>query len=332
MSFMRQALVGLFRLAALVLIMGGAGFVGWQCYRFAGEFGAAVAAGLVFFLAGALGYRNVPTLKLGVVMFLGMRTGRVLDEGPHFVVPLFESVVLLSAEVQTIRVEEQFFCLDRLAAIVEGTLRYRVDKELAATAYFENRHAITDGLADAIWGEIDEVAGANNALAFIGAWRAIGNLVNCSLRMGEPPHVARAVPPEHRLRLYADHDGSIRNHLQSEARLAEERSETENRYGIEVVTFSVGRIRYTAETSAAMEKEGQAVLCAKGHQVTADAKRVIVHQNKEDGLTPLQAEGAAEVVMEKADRKIHQFDGLERFKPIAPPESRTYGGLLCRMN
>lgn len=327
--FLKRALVGLFRLAALALIFGCISGICWQAYLMAGEFGVAGAGALAFVATVFPAIRKTPTLQLGMVTFLGMRTGRVLAEGVSLVIPFFEGVTYFNAELQTIKVEETFFCRDRLAVIVEGTLQWRVSKSLLATAYAERRHAIPQGLSDAIRSEIGMVAGANNAVDFTGAWESISNLINCSLRMGTPPHLELGVSPEERLKFYADSNGKIYGRLRREARLAEERSEIENRYGIDVIAFSIGRIRYTPETSSAMEKEGQAVLLARGSQVTAAAKRAIVQEGKEDGLKPLEAETAAEVVMGRAERRIHNLEGLERFKPMAPPESRNHGGFLC---
>ncbi len=318
------------KLCALVIIGGICSGLVWASYYLAGVPGMCGSAVLAFVMTAIPAYRRVPTLKIGMVTFLSIRTGRVLEEGPQFVIPWFESVALFDYEVQTIDMEETFFCADNLAVIVEGTLRWRIYKNLLSTAYVENRQAIASGLPDAIRSEIGSVAGANSALDFKGAWQAISNLINCSLKMGTPLHVAQGILPSDRLNFYGDRDSAAIGKLARDRRRNEERSEIENRYGIEVIDFSVGRVRYTERTSGVLEEEGQAILRSKAHRVISATKRLIAGDLREDGLRPQEAENAAEVTMNLAERKIHTLDGLDRLRPFLPPESRNFGGYLCR--
>jgi regulator of protease activity HflC (stomatin/prohibitin superfamily) len=59
--------------------------------------------GLVVLMLNSL--VQIPTAHYGLVVMFGERTGRVLDEGLHFLLPLIENVLLVSYELKTMEID-----------------------------------------------------------------------------------------------------------------------------------------------------------------------------------------------------------------------------------
>ncbi len=332
-AFLRAA-IGIFRLMSALALCVGLVLLGWACYHYGGALSAFGAVVLALAAVIIPAYRSVPTLKLGMVTFLGLRTGRVLGEGPNLVIPFFESVILFDREVRTLEVNQKYFCADNLAVIIGGRISWQIDESLLASAFVMNQKMVEEELVSAIKSELGPIAGANSALQFKGSWEALENLLNCSLRMSAPPHIAKGVLPGERLNFYADAGGRIWRMLEPERRDARERSELENRCGVRVIRFVVSELDYTIPTGSAMEEEGQAILRTKARQVIAGAVKQIATERTAAGLKPAEAEQAAEVAMDLTKRDLRNLElgGLERFRPFEPPQSFDLGRVECRSN
>ncbi len=329
---MRAFSIGSLRFLAFLLVAGAIGGIGYACYRFGGALSAVGASVVAAVIVAVPGYHNVPTLKLGLVTFLGMRTGRVLSEGANFILWPFESVITCDAEVQTLVIEPQkYFCRDKLAVILGGELSWQNDEDLLPTAGIMNRERIEDELRSAIRNELGIIAGANRAADFTMAREAASDMLNCILTMGTPPHIAKGILPGERLAFYAGQHLALRSRVRKERQSTEDRSELANRCGVRPVFFALS-VGYTERTGEVLEAEGRAVLEANAAAVTAGKKKRIAKEHQRRGLKPLEAEAAAEVTMRLSHRKIHTVEGMKEFRPFSPPESRNFGGALCVRN
>ncbi len=329
--FARRALTGFARLLAAGVVCGGSSALVWATWRCSGIPGLAGAAILIAVLVLKPAYRNIPTLQIGMTTFLGMRTGRVLPEGPALVIPWLEKVWLFDYEVHVARAEAKVYCKDGIALVAGGLLSWQIDPDLLSTSFVLNREKIESELVNAARSELGMIASVYGALELKDSWEAVANLINCSLRMGTPPHIAESIPPARRLDFY----GSIpfRNRLEREPRLDEERSEIENRCGVRIICFTPEPPEFTEGTGEALESEGRAILKSKADRVAAATKLEITRKAKEEGLPPKEASVSAELTMgQRVERKIHDLGGLERLRPFLPPESRTYGGAICLRN
>jgi hypothetical protein len=332
MRFFRWLLISVFRLAALALIVGVAALLGYEAYKLCGVIGAVGAGAAVISLTLLRGLTEIPTASIGVVIFLNIRTERVLREGYRFVIPFFESVELFDFRIQTTAVEPAlYYCQDGLAVILGGELSWQIEPALASSTFFLNQRKVESELMRAIRSEFGIIAGVNKALDFKGAWESATTMMNAILQMGTPPHIAKGILPVERLVFYADADGKIRGRLQIARRRAEERSEIENRCGIHAIWFTL-TIGYTDETGKGMQAEGLAVLRANAGAVTSERKAKLVAEKRARGLKPLEAEIAAEVDMGLTERKVHTLEGLKDLRPFSPPESINYGGPVCLKN
>ncbi len=326
--FIRRLCIGFLQLLAAGFLLGASGAAIYESYRHGGTLAIIGAAVMVFFLVFVPSGRKIPTLKIGMVTFLGMRTGRVLEEGFHLIIPWFEDVALFDNKVRTVQVSGKFFCKDNLSVVLGGLVTWNNDKELLPTSFVMNQEKIDIELASVVLNQLAIIAGATNAADIKGAQEAFGHLVNCSLRMGIPPHIEQGILPAQRLEFYGNPD--LHNRLESEHRLDEERSEIENRCGVNVISFTPDPVQYIGDTGEAMEEEGRAALRSRAKKVLAATKREISRDLRGDGLTPDGANASAELTMgQQVERKVYDIGGLDKFRPLLPPESCDYRRIEC---
>jgi hypothetical protein len=307
---------GFFALVAVVLwlaVVGGCGFSFYYAYANGGLLGVIGAAAVVVALVIYPAYKSIPTMHYGMVTFLGIRTGKILREGPHFTLPLLERVRLFSGKVAVTNVTAKLYTLDGLIVLAKGILRWRIHPKLLAIAYVENYDVILEWLASKTAGELEAIAGQHKAMDLVRRKEAVVNLINCSLRMAVPPHVEKQIAPEHLLEFYRGSD--LRNLVLNEERLAEQRSTTETECGIEILSF-VMVFDFSPTTDRALELEGQTKLTLAAHKLTAEQELALVRDLKAEGLDPQQAVEAEEVVLQRSKRKIFSLGGLEKFKPF----------------
>ena len=256
---------------------------------------------------------SIPTVHYGLVTRWGKRTGRVLDEGLHFVIPFIDLVELFKYHVATKPISESFLSKDRLQVMIKGSVQWRPDKSLLNRAFVEmSEDAISEGLESAIKSELGIIAGTKSGLAFIGNREAIGFLINCVLRLSVPPHVKEGLKPSERLRYYIENALNIRKHLTDEGKNTEDRSPIEARYGIDIVEFALADVDFSPKTIEALEKRKQ----VEGELRAQDAQfkkiAVITEELKAKGLTPQEAVNAAQAIIGNAEKKVFSVEGLDK--------------------
>lgn len=275
-------------------------------------FGAVLIAVAVLCRAAVI----VPTVHYGVVLRFKKRTGRVLDEGLHFVLPFIDSVELFAYEVVTASIEESFFSKDNLQVIIKGAVQWRPDQKLYDVFIERSESTISEGLTAAIKSELGIIAGTKPAAAFIKSREAISDLINCILRMNEPFHVIHQLPPPKRLKFYEENGINIRAHLREEHRLTDDRSQVEAAYGIDVMEFALADVDFTPETKKQLELKKQTEAKLKADELESKTKEKLIVKYKALGLDPQAANNAAEVTMDQAKRSIISVEGLDKLLPF----------------
>lgn len=309
---LRRAFFLMVRLVLWLAVVASCGFAFYYTYANGGVLGVVGSAIVLCALVIWPAYTPIPTMNYGTVLFLGIRTGKALREGPHFTLPLLETVRLFRSDVALTRVNAKLYTLDGLIVHANGVVRWRINPQLLATTFMENFEAIPEWLAGKVEHELQAVAGKHKAADFVCRKDSVVNLMNCVLRMGAPPHLKLQIAPEDLLSFYS---GDILNSMvRSEDRLAEEYSEAESECGIEVLSF-VTVFEFNPATDAAMELEGQTKLQLAADKLTAEQELKLVRDLKAEGLDTEQAVEAAEVVLGRSKRKIFSL-GLDKFKPF----------------
>lgn len=276
--------------------------------------GGSVIVLAVLLLRGAI---VIPTVNYGVVLRFKKRTGRVLDEGLNFILPFVDSAELFKYEIVTTPIEESFFSRDNLQIIIKGSVQWSPDKKLLKSVFIErSEEAIKEGLVAAIKSELGIIAGTKPGSAFIKSREAISLLINSVLRMQTPPHLDPLLGIElsKRLKYYEDHSIGVRFHLREEHRMTEDRSDLEERYGIDVLEFALADVDFSPETKKQMELAKQTEAKLKADELEAKKKIDLVDRFKTMGLDPQAANNAAEVLMDQADRRIFSLEGLDKLK------------------
>lgn len=255
----------------------------------------------------------VPTTHYGLVLRFKKRTGRVIYEGLNFIIPYIDSVELFKEEVVTTPVEESFFSKDNLQVIIKGSVRWKVDVNLLNDVFVTMpENTITTGLVDTIKSELGIIAGTQKGDAFIKSREAIENLINCVLRMKDPFHVMQGLKPAERLKHYEEQFASVRDHLRKEHLLNDDRSDVEERYGIDIVGFSLADVDFSPETKKSLEKKKQTEAELKAQELQFKKKVEMAKTLKEEiGLDPQPAINSAEVTIKQAEKKVFSIEGAE---------------------
>jgi regulator of protease activity HflC (stomatin/prohibitin superfamily) len=264
---------------------------------------------------------EVPTVHYGVVLFLKKRTGRELGEGWHWIIPFFNSVELFSLEVKTLPLADpvthkrvSFFSKDGREVVVEGSLQWRPDRHLLRDVFMTmDEKTIVDGLRDAVKAELGVIGGTKNAVAFIENREAINFLINCVLRLSQPPHVEKELSPVKRLAYYAKNAIEIKKRLDDEVNQADDRSHVEQLYGIDVVKFALADVDFSPETRKTMEMKKQTEEKLKADQLQHNHVVAMAERLKALGLDPDVAVNAAQVTIDQAEKKIFSVEGLGKF-------------------
>ena len=107
-----------------------------------------IARGLPYLLAAALifvfwlSFTTVDAGYRGVVLRFGALTGRILDPGPHLIIPVFETVKPISVQVQVEKLDSQAASHDLQVVHTQVTL-----------AYYQDPCCVTD-----IWAKLNDDA------------------------------------------------------------------------------------------------------------------------------------------------------------------------------
>lgn len=273
----------------------------------------------------AHGICTVPTFNHGAVRRFKKLTGRKVGPGLVFVLPFIEDVLIESAGAQETSIELKrepiivnVISKNRLQIDIKGSIQFRMDPEMI-DAYIRLGKDALKGIADAIQSELGASAGAKLGDDFISKRTAIQDMINCVLRLEKPPHlIATAfgysediVLPTDRLDFYEANMSKIKTALVAKDK--SERSKVEKRYGIEIVTFELTHVDFSAETQKALEKLRQAEAEMQAAEEIYKKKLKVYNELRgPGGLTPQQAMNAADITVGQAEkRKVISLEGIE---------------------
>lgn len=287
---------------------------------------------VVTFIALFIGaIRLVPVVHYGVVTRFGKRTGRVLNEGLNFVVPLADSVELYEYKLDTKIINFGFFSKDNIEVIIRMLVQWRPDWRITTedgkNKFIENgEEAILQGMDEAVKSAIGSVIGELAALTFIGKKKVVEKYINSILRLNAPPHtnpskIKSALGTEEittmaeRLKFYQKFSSEI-DYLLKEEGILNQHSELEERYGIDIVAVTMSDVDFNENTQRALELKEQTRAKLKADELKKRKKVEMTRDFKELGLSPQSAVNAAEVTMGQAQKEVKSFEGLENLKPF----------------
>ncbi|MDP3999095.1 MAG: SPFH domain-containing protein [bacterium] len=229
--------------------------------------------GPLLIIAVVLGYglRKIPPMYYGRVSAFGKR-GRVVKEGLRFLIPFVEEVEFYSKEMQRIPLEVTATSKDKLEIILQVTVTFVPDWNLI-TAYEESTKERNGELIDGIRAVVGEIAGVKKAEDFIQRREAIGHLINCLLRLKDLPH--EGVSINQRLQFYEILASEISQLLKKETSVPDERSEIEDKLGIDILDAHLKQIDFSPATKAALEKDRQTQAAMKAtERMLGTAERI----------------------------------------------------------
>ncbi len=158
--------------------------------------------------------RVIPAAKIAVVERLGNRffssnsshpfdskgKGRKLKEGIHFVRPFIDKVIAFDVKVDRNEFEHTVFSIApdagnaasssiQLAIKIAGAVFWRPSFTRLKEFTNQSKETIRKGLLDEIKGELLVIAGKHTADELITDKEAVDMLINCKLRLQDPPHI-----------------------------------------------------------------------------------------------------------------------------------------------
>lgn len=288
----------------------------------------------------------IPSVHFGVVSILGRRLRGdkgILREGLNFVVPLLSRVQLVSKELVTEEVKFHLTTKNGLKLEVQGVFQYRPDPNVSFELPHDDHgrnvfvtmseDAIFKGIVEAIEARLGGLGGKHDHEVFISERQALGDIINGILRLGTPPHrqhelgrfspdpenpsnpfcgrndcefVGDRINAEDLIRFYKFHWPEIKILMRSEKHNAEDRSEVEKRYGIDVESFDLGNVSFTEETTAALEEQEQ----ARKRQDAAQQRLDLIEKFMKKGATFQQAADEADIALDPTkDKRVISVQG-----------------------
>ena len=294
-------------------------------------------------VAAAASVKRVNPVHRGVLVRLDKRhEDRTYGEGWHGfwdgVMPFIDRIEIEPVTLQTATVTTTVLSKDNLQLTISGSVQFRVDDVY--------RHMEVDpktievGMNDAIESELGIIAGKVRGDQFKAARREVQLLINSVLRFSAAPHYRASatdptvfdladgdqeVEPHKRVGFYRKNGAAVREALQRETEEADDRSEIERRYGIDVVVFELAEVNFTKETVEALEKKRQAELGADAAQGAFKRQLAIFNELKEH-VGPERALNEASLIVGGKDRGSRQIISVEGLEGIGA----ALGGALRR--
>lgn len=284
-------------------------------------------------VAAAASVKRVDPVHRGVLVRLDKRhEDRVYGEGWHGfwdgVMPFIDRIAVEPVTLQPMTITTKVLSKDNLQLTVGGSVQFRVDDVYRHMEMDLDLKTIEVGMRDAIESELGIIAGKVNGDQFKAARREVQLLINSVLRFSvashyrasaadptvfDPANGDQEVEPHKRVGFYRKNGKAIRTALERETEEADDRSEIEKRYGIDVVVFELAEVDFTPETVAALEKKRQAELGADAAQGAFKRQMAIFHELKEH-VGPERALNEASLIVggkDRGNRQIISVEGLE---------------------
>lgn len=284
-------------------------------------------------VAAAASVKRVDPVHRGVLVRLDKRhEDRVYGEGWHGfwdgVMPFIDRIAVEPVTLQPMTITTKVLSKDNLQLTVGGSVQFRVDDVYRHMEM--DLKTIEVGMRDAIESELGIIAGKVNGDQFKAARREVQLLINSVLRFGAAPHCRASaadpatcdlangdqeVEPHKRISFYRKNGKVIRAALKLETENADDRSDIEARYGIDVVVFELAEVDFTPETVAALEKKRQAELGADAAQGAFKRQMAIFHELKEH-VGPERALNEASLIVGGKDRGNRRIISVEGFEGV----------------
>jgi regulator of protease activity HflC (stomatin/prohibitin superfamily) len=292
---------------------------------------------LAIILTGVLtSFVRVSTINYGVVLFFGKRTEKVLDEGPHWILPFgLQTVEMIPCELREITFKGaeslKTVTADKVVVEIEGELQYR-PASLDATYQYQGGNRplilrflettddrITTGLLGAIKNELGAIAGVTPSDDFIKDRELLSLLIDSLLRLKVPSYLDGKFPgapvddPNQRIPFYNTNRSLVRDDLRDAK--DDSVSQLELRYGINIVTLTISKVFFSQKVIEAMEREKEELankkaIGVKVEQVITGLKDL--RDKNKGNLTREQANDVMGVLTGTAQPKIiHDVRGLK---------------------
>lgn len=248
-----------------------------------------------------LSYRGVPAMHYGVVSRLGERTGRILNEGPQFVIPLFDKISLYSLEWRPpIQFVAEFTTKNNIHLVVEGALQWRADKDIndpkSGKNMFMSRaeEEVDDGLLTEVDSILSTIGSQHDSDDFKGTKDAVEAILACRLQLSNTPH------PEgitNFLEWYQANQGEVRRRLSLETRDQFDYSDTEQLYGVDIGRVKLSKVTFPKEIEDAQQDKKEAEL--RGDAVVEYNKAGAKLKEEFPGLTDRERLDAVKGIMQE---------------------------------
>jgi len=275
---------------------------------------------LFFWRALPLSYVMVPAAHKGILLLLGQRQPVVLKEGLQLIIPWLMNVEPVPYEQKLNRLEgiEVLSKVDpredisSIRVTIKGSFEWKLDPRPEQLRKYREltEEAIVTGLTDEVKRSLEEIAGTLAADDFISLREAIGLHINCLLRLSWERIPYHRKPPDKILPYCRKNRQSIRTLLEGEAGRAE-RSEVEDRYGIDVIAIRISDVDYNEEVKRAFEEKRRSQETMKARQVEKEAVLQITEglEKSSRGLSASEAINDALVILGKATKNVISVEG-----------------------
>lgn len=274
-------------------------------------------------LVGAHSIIVVPKIHYGVKVRLGKRLPGVLHEGAHFKIPFIEEVTLISTELAEIEITAKFTTKDNLSLEVKGSLQYRPHPDIVEERGGHKKEGVNkfisisediirDGISEMVESILGGLGGKYKGEEFIKHRHALKDIINSILIMRRPLHLFHTprcsegckfnkgkIEAEKLIGFYNIHWTELKEELEKKG--AQEISEVEQRYGIEIDTFALSRITFSRDTEIALEQNKQTNL-----RVMAAKQKAKLAKKIKDLLPDASAQVALDAADVTLDQKIRK--------------------------
>lgn len=294
----RWAKAGAILLCLAIVMM--AAVASYYCWKNTGwKWLAGPAGGVIgVLLCITLAAREVKAPNRGVVLCMGRRTGKVLDEGLWLIWPFRIDRVEdeeFSVELRTKEVTAVGTCADKPVGTTIVTVYYRADKQEAAGKFYEaTEDSIIRGLEDAIRSVMTKVAGQTKSEDLWAKQEALERMVDSTLRLEIPPHLdpttlgpgVNGPDPKILGSLLAFYE---KNHQEINKLLAAvgsgSHSKIERSLGIDIERVALTRVKFSEKYEQALEQKRIAQEEREGSKERAELAEEVVGQLTAKGVS-----------------------------------------------
>lgn len=259
----------------------------------------------------------VSSVHYGVLEFLKRQERGAVKEGLVLKWPFLERLKQIHVRPRTANILVTFTTKNNLKLRLKGTLQYKADPrvmdENGRNVFFrQSEDSIQKGLEADLKAKLGGLGGKYDGERFIQDRIALGDYINQHLRTLKPLHLRQdpPVPAEGILDFYNGQWEASQEELAHEKELADEGSQLEKRYGIDIIAFAIEDIDFTEETARALEDQKQAELRAAIVTKLVEAGGTLrkAFPNASDG----QLADMAESIVNNRERNITSVSGLEK--------------------